>query len=34
MEEFIHCPPSLVNNLWWDIIMDDWNMDEKSLDKW
>ena len=26
--------PSLVNNLWWNIVMDDWNLDEKSLDKW
>ena len=26
--------PSLVNNLCWNIIMDDWNLDEKPLDKW
>ena len=23
--------PSLVNNLWWDIVMDDWNLDENSI---
>ena len=21
---------SLVNNLWWNIVMDDWNLDEKN----
>ena len=26
--------PSFVNNLWWNIVMDDWNLDEKSLGKW
>ena len=26
--------PSLVNNLWWNIIMDDCNLDEKSCGKW
>ena len=26
--------PSLVNILWWNIVMDDWNLDEKSLGKW
>ena len=26
--------PSLVNNLWWNIVMDDWNFDEKSLGEW
>ena len=26
--------PSLVNNLWWNVVMDDWNLDEKSLGKW
>ena len=26
--------PSLVNNLWWNIIMDDWDLDEKLLGKW
>ena len=26
--------PSLVNNLWWDIVTDDWNLDEKSRGKW
>ena len=26
--------PSLVNNLWWNIVMHDWNLGEKSLDKW
>ena len=25
---------SLVNNLWWTIVMDDWNLDEKRLGKW
>jgi hypothetical protein len=25
---------SLVINLWWNIVMDDWNLDEKSLGKW
>ena len=25
--------PSLVNNLWWNIAMGDWNLDEKSLGK-
>ena len=24
----------LVNNLWWNIVMDDWNVDENPLDKW
>ena len=24
----------LVNNLWWNIVMDDRNLDEKSLSKW
>ena len=22
--------PSFVTNLWWDIVMDDWNLDEKT----
>ena len=26
--------PSLVNNLWWKIVIDDWNLNEKSLGKW
>ena len=26
--------PSLVNNLWWNTVMDDLNSDEKSLGKW
>ena len=26
--------PSFVSNLWWDIVMDDWKLDEKSLGKW
>jgi hypothetical protein len=26
--------PALVNNLWWNVVMDDWNLDEKSLVKW
>ena len=25
--------PSLVNNLWWNVAMDDWSLDEKSLGK-
>jgi hypothetical protein len=25
--------PSLVNNLWWKNITDDWKLDEKSLGK-
>ena len=25
--------PSLVNNLWWNVVMDGWNFDEKSLGK-
>ena len=24
----------LVNNLRWNIVMDDWNLDEKSLGEW
>jgi hypothetical protein len=23
--------PSIVNNLWWNIVMDEWNLDEKSI---
>ena len=37
MDKFIHWPKtlaSLVSNLWWNAIMDDWNLDEKSLGKW
>ena len=26
--------PSLVSNLCWNVVMDDWNLDEKSLGKW
>ena len=26
--------PSLVSNLWWNIVMDDWKLDENSLCKW
>ena len=26
--------PPLVNNLWWNMVMDDWNLDEKSFGKW
>ena len=26
--------PSLVNNLWWNVVMDDWILDEKSFGKW
>ena len=26
--------PSLINNLWWSIIMDDQDLDKKSLGKW
>jgi hypothetical protein len=25
---------SLVTNLWWNIVMDDWNLNEKPLVKW
>jgi hypothetical protein len=25
--------PSLVNNLWWNIVTDDWNFDEKHIGK-
>ena len=27
-------PSPLIGNLWWNIVTDDWNLDEKSLDKW
>jgi hypothetical protein len=27
-------PTFYVSNLWWNIVMDDWDMDEKSLGKW
>ena len=26
--------PSLVNNLWWNIVMDDGGLDENSLNEW
>ena len=26
--------PSLVNNSWWNINLDDWKLDRKSLDEW
>ena len=26
--------PSLVNNLWWNIVMKDWKLDDKPLGKW
>ena len=26
--------PSPIINLWWHIVMDDWNLDEKTLSKW
>ena len=26
--------PSLVNNSWWNIVMDSRNSDEKSIGKW
>jgi hypothetical protein len=26
--------PSLVSNLWWNIIMDDCNLDEKTFGNW
>ena len=26
--------PSLVGNLWLNIVMNDWNLDEKLLGKW
>jgi hypothetical protein len=25
--------PSLVNNLWWNITMNDWNLDEEAFDE-
>ena len=31
---FVKTLPSLVNNLWWNIIMDDGNVDKNSLGKW
>ena len=31
---FAKTMPSLVNNLSWDIVMDDWDLDEKTLGKW
>jgi hypothetical protein len=35
---WVHPPanslPSLVRNLWWTIVMNDWNLEEKPLDKW
>ena len=24
--------PSLANNMWWNIVMDDWNLDENGGD--
>ena len=26
--------PSLVGNLWWNVVMGDWNLDEEPLGKW
>ena len=26
--------PSFVSNLWWNIVMDDWDLDVKSIAKW
>ena len=26
--------PSLVSNFWWNIVMGDGNLDEKSVGKW
>ena len=23
-----------ITNMWWDIVMDDWNLDERTLGKW
>ena len=38
MDEFIHWPKpylsTLVNNLWWHIVMDEWNLDENSHGNW
>ena len=36
MDEFTHWPNPylLFNNLWWNNVMNDWNLDEKSLSKW
>ena len=25
---------SIFTNLWWSVVMDDWNLDEKTLNKW
>ena len=25
---------SFVSNLWWNIVMKDWNLDEESFGKW
>ena len=24
----------ILTNMWWNIVMDDWNLDEESLSKW
>ena len=29
-----HNPTFFVKNLWWYIVMDDWNVDGTSLGKW
>jgi hypothetical protein len=38
INEFIHWPKpyliSFANNILWNIVMDDWNLDETSFDKW
>ena len=26
--------PSLVSNLWWDVVVDDWNLDEEAFGYW
>ena len=34
-DEFVHSLvktlPSFASNLWWNIVMDDWNLDEKLI---
>ena len=34
MSKYCYGSTFYVNNMWWKIVMDDWNLDEKSLGKW
>ena len=34
MDEFIRWVKPYLNNLWWNIVMDDGKLDERSLGKW